>query len=1020
MVHLHVHTKFSIGDALPSSYELAQRMGGGSLAITDHDSMSGIVEHHHACKKNNVKPIYGSEITTDTNNRLTLLAENQDGLLNLYKLMTVEKNYDNLNKYSKGIIAMSGDLMGAIPLSILRKNKADFKKHYGALESIYGSNFYFEEINHGIKEHYIIADFFNKFSKKTNTKIATTNDVHYLDREDALLHAVLLCSSLKKDVGNMYHVNKEAYLKDVSNDVSKEIAERCNVRLNLSNPMMPDFPIPAGYPHEFSYLKSLSKEGLIKKNLTSKVYIDRLKYELKVIDSMGFCGYFLIVWDFILWARRNNIPVGPGRGSGAGSLTAYCLGITDIDPIRYGLLFERFLNPDRVSLPDFDIDFSKDRRKEVISYVSGKYGNDYVAQIATMSGLKPRAAWKSAARAYGVEFSESNIISSKLPSAADVDSMKISLNKIMDDKLHINDEYSEYRDMEKYIKKYPEVFRTARNLEGAYKEMGKHAAGVLISKYPISHSIPVWSPETFPGNSELSGIISQLQYTDAEQMGMVKFDFLGLVELDVIQYAIELIKQDYNIDIDLSEIELTDDPKTFEMISDGNTQGMFQAQSDGFSKFMMRLRPSTFNDLIAGVALYRPGPRDMGMDEEYADRKNGTSPVVFLHPDLESVLHDTYGIIIYQEQVMEVVRTLSGYSLGEADIMRRAMGKKKKEEMDIQFKKFISGAGDRYESDVIHEIWNQIETFARYGFNKSHAAVYAKIMYQTAWLKANYPEALLAAQMEKRSDDADHVATFRKNAKQMGVEVIDFNINTSAAKFSIKNKQIRMGLKSIKGISESASTQIEANQPYDNFTDFIKRGCKGVSRSQVDALIKVGAMDSFSDGDFIKDRKIWLAHVDIFLKSSKKDTSNGLQFGLFPDDEYGFSLPPVDFDLEEMIRLEYESSGMYISQHPSEIFRKKIKSIGGICLSEINSCDQQYLVCAVVRDRRDIFTAKGDLMSFVLIEDETGELSASIFPSNTSALKEIEVGFPYFFRIQTSLYKGEISLSIEDHKRAKL
>lgn len=1018
MIQLHVHTKFSIGDALPSSYDLAKNMNGGALAITDHDSMSGIVEHYFACKKHDVKPIYGSEITTDTNNRLTLLAENQDGLFNLYRLMSVEKNYENLNKFSKGIIAMSGDLMGAIPLSILRKDKKNFKYHFESLKDIYGENFYFEDINHGLKEQKIISDFFKKFSKKSNTKIATTNDVHYLNKEDALLHAVLLCSALKKDIGNLYHINREAYLKDVANDVSKEIAERCNVKLNLDNPAMPDFPIPVGYPNEFTYIKKMVFEGLKKKNIQTQDYIDRANYELSIIDSMGFCGYFLIVWDFINWARRKNIAVGPGRGSGAGSLVAYALEITNIDPLRYGLLFERFLNPDRVSLPDFDIDFSQERREEVIAYVNQKYGRDYVAQIATMSGLKPRAAWKTAARAYGVEFNESNIISQQLPDAATVESSKISLNKIFDDEGRVNSEYSEYKDLEKYTKKYPEVFQTARNLEGAYKEMGKHAAGVLISKNPIASTIPTWSPATFPGKSDINGLISQLQYTDAEKMGMVKFDFLGLVELDVIQYALDLIKQDYGIDIDLDNIDMINDKKTFDMISSGDTYGIFQAQGDGFAKFMTLLQPSEFNDLIAGVALYRPGPKDVGMDEEYANRKNGKSEVVYLHPDLEPVLKDTYGIIIYQEQVMEVVRTISGYSLGEADIMRRAMGKKKKEEMDIQFEKFVSGAEGVYERDLINEIWNQIETFARYGFNKSHAAVYAKIMYQTAWLKANYPEALLAAQMEKRFDDVDKVAMFRKNAKQLGVEVIDFNINKSAAKFSIKDRQIRMGLKSIKGISENVAMTIEKNQPYDNFTDFIKRGCRGVSRSQVESLINVGAMDSFADIDYLEYRKMILAHVDIFLKSSKKDPSNGNQFSLFPSEEYGFSKEKLKISTEDMIHNEYIASGMYLSMHPSEIFRKKIKSIGGVTISSIKSADQQYLICAVVRDRRDIFTKNGDIMCFLLVEDETGDYSATVFPSNTKGLKEIEVGYPYFFQVQTSLYKGEISMSIEDHKRA--
>jgi DNA polymerase-3 subunit alpha len=635
--------------------------------------------------------------------------------------------------------------------------------------------------------------------------------------------------------------------------------------------------------------------------------------------------------------------------------------------------------------------------------------------------MKPRAAWKSAARAYGVEFNESNIISQKLPNAATVESSKISLSKIFDERGIVNTEYSEYKDIEPYLKKYHQVFQTARNLEGAYKEMGKHAAGVLISRNPISMSIPTWTPETFPGNSEAEGLISQLQYTDAEQMGMVKFDFLGLVELDVIQYAIELIKQDRGIVVDLSKIEETDDKLTFELISSGDTIGMFQAQSEGFSKFMIALKPREFNDIIAGVALYRPGPKDMGMDQEYADRKNGRSPVSYLHLNLEPVLKDTYGIIIYQEQVMQVVQTISGYSLGEADIMRRAMGKKKKEEMDIQFEKFTHGAIKQgYASDVTTEIWQQIETFARYGFNKSHAAVYAKIMYQTAWLKAHYPDALLAAQMEKRFDKVDQVAIFRKNAKALGVEVIDFNINKSASKFSIKNKEIRMGLKSIKGVSENISVEIEKNQPYDNFTDFIRRGCRTASRSQVDALIHSGALDCFSSDDFAEDRKMMLAHTDIFLKSSKKDKSGGIQFSLFPNEEYSFSKDPVDMSLEEMIHFEYEASGMYISMHPSQIFRSKIRMMGGVTIESINSCDQQYLVCAVVRDRRDIFTQKGDLMSFVVIEDETGEHSASIFPSNTTALKEIEVGQPYFFHIQTSLYKGEVSISIEDHRRAKL
>lgn len=1010
MIHLHVHTRFSVGDALASSYELAKSAGRGSvLAITDHDCMSGIVEHHKACRKFGVKPIYGMEATVEGKYHLTLLAKNQEGILNLFRLCRTNKTYGDLQRCSKGVIALSGDLMGAIPVAILNKDLPRLNKHLGRLTSIFGDDFYLEKIDHGLREQKIVNDTIDRLP----VPAVWTNDVHYMKPEDVKTQILLMCDEHKRyaDAEYLdYHAIDEAYLKELpDNPLAQEIADKCNASLQLGRPALPPFR-----DDEDDYLRKLAHRGFDERGCPGS-YKDRLEYELDVIQDMGYSGYFLIVWDFIKYAHDQGIPVGPGRGSGAGSLVAYVLNITNVDPIKRGLIFERFLNPDRVSMPDFDIDFSRERRGEVIRYVVKKYGEDRVAQICTFGELKAKSAWQSAARVLGVSSKQADHFSKSLP-------------KPPKDSESLSDIFKNGRLKESVPQKYDKIAHLitdeivpvvgmACELEGAYRSVGKHAAGVLISDGAVYNSIPVWDTgsDFMPIDSNKNDdtrYMSQLQYTDAEKMGLVKFDFLGLKELDVIEYALRFLREEGIPVPDIHEIPL-DDEKTFDLISSGKTIGMFQIASQGMARMCEDMKPSRFADIVALVALYRPGPMDAGMDRLYIRRKNGLEPVEYLHPDLEKILDDTYGVIVYQEQVMAIAQKICGYSLGEADILRRAMGKKKQKEMERQKEVFFNGGKELgYDYALLKELWRQIETFARYGFNRAHATAYGLITYQTAWLKAHYPAQLLAAQMQVRQDDLDEVTAYVREAWSLGLEVKEPDVQDSSAQFKTLGNTIYIGTSSLRSMDADLAQAIEDNAPYENLTSVFQVG--SFNKQSMDAMLYSGALDSVLNGERHQARADFQAQYKKYWNESR-DFS--------PDQESLFNLEiPFEegvadpLDPRELLDLEKEYLGRYRTGHPVDEFRNRADSIG---VEKIADLQEDCLICGLIVDIHEITTKNGDLMAFLRMEDETGAIDVTVFPDDYDAeYFESLVEKVVFCRLNVDYYEGKLSPNTKEVKRA--
>lgn len=976
MIHLHTHSKFSVGDALPSPDEYAKRAGEGSvLALTDHDTLGGMLYHQKACRKYGVKPIHGLEVSTVHGN-LTLLCEDYTGLQNLFKIVSLEgkATYDDLSAHSKGIIALSGDLSSHVSTSILTRDMEELRTAVSTLADIYGSSFYFEHIYHGFKEQEEVIRNLKVLSKKLGVKGVATNDVHYLGANDADGQAVLMLDrfSKKKDLATlMWHIHREAWLKPMPKDlVAEEIAERCNVDIKFVQPKLPDFPVPKKFDSMESYLRYLSKDGLANRGLLK--HMDRLNYELEVICSMDFAGYFLITWDFIKWAKDNGVPVGPGRGSGAGSLVAYALNITDVDPMKYDLLFERFMNPQRVSMPDFDIDFGQYKRNTVIQYVVNKYGEDDVSQIQTYGGLKARSAWKAAASVLRVNTQDSDAFSKMLP-GQDNSLSTLKLKDIFDENGLVNSNApAEYQKINEYMtKKRSNVIKIARKIEGAYKSIGTHAAGLIITKGRVVDNIPATRVE-MDGVENLTRYTSQLDKYVVEEMGAIKFDFLGLSELDVIAYAVKNIKRK-NRSFDLDEISFSD-KDVYHMLSEGKTNGVFQFGSDGLSGYLMLLKPNCFMDLVAASSLYRPGPKDMGMHEEYAKRKNGLTPVVYLHDDLIPVLKDTYGIIVYQEQVIAIPQALAGYSLADADLLRRAVGKKDPVKMKQEQSRFIEGGvKNGYELELMETLWDQINAFARYGFNKSHAVAYSKISYQGAWLKFHYPAEFLAAQIQVR--DFDQMISFVREAREdFGLKVNEPTVGKTRLKTREQNGEIWLGFQTVKSLGELISKKIEGKFFKDIF-DF----CINIEPNKRDfeALVYSGSLDCFFPGlDPQRFRADLIASSDI-LRSMK----NTNQLQLFLNEEV-FAMVSADEALSwsEMLSHEYKCLGRYRTGHPVDEFIDHSEYIGAAKINRVTAPNHFYTICAVITGFKEIKTKKGDLMCFIRVEDDTGEFDITVFP----------------------------------------
>ena len=964
--HLHVHTEYSLLDGSAKIRELVDRakeLGMSSLAITDHGAMFGVVEFYKAAKEAGIKPIIGCEVYVANGSRfeknsktaayyhLILLAENQEGYQNLIKLVSLgytegfyykpRVDMELLKKYHKGLIASSACLAGAVARAVLNESYEKAKEVALEYKEIFGDgNFFLELQDHGYPEQKRVNRALIKMSEETGIPLICTNDSHYIYAEDAPSHDVLLCIQTAKTVDDedrMRYEGGQFYLKSPQEmqylfpdhpealENTMKIAERCNVEFVFHEMKLPEYDVPDGKTAS-EYLRELCFEGFKRKYNDDPKLKERLMYEIETIESMGFVDYFLIVWDFINYAKRNNIMVGPGRGSAAGSMVSYCLDITEIDPIKYGLIFERFLNPERISMPDIDVDFCYERRQEVIDYVVEKYGEDRVAQIVTFGTLAARAAIKDVGRALAMPFNDVNRISKMIPSE-----IGITIQKA----LAMNSELAAAYKNEEDVRN---LLDTAMRLEGLPRHTSMHAAGVVICKKPVMEYVPL---------SANDGVVTtQFTMGTIEELGLLKMDFLGLRNLTVIQDTEREIKRTRGIDIDFSEIP-NDDKNVYNMIAQGKTDGVFQLEKNGMKQFMKELKPERIDDLIAGISLYRPGP--MEFIPKYVKCKNGGEEITYTHKALEPILKDTYGCIVYQEQVMQIVRDLAGYSLGRSDLVRRAMSKKKHDVMAKERQNFIYGIEENgvvtvdgalrrgVSKEAAESIFDEMMDFASYAFNKAHAACYAVVAYRTAFLKCLHPVEFMTALINSFITVQDTVASYIGYCKQRGIRLLPPDVNASLARFSVENGAIRFGLAAIKNVGEGVINEVleqrQTGGAFRDFSDFVKRAGT-INKRTLEWLIKAGCFDSFGVS-----RKYLMAHYELELASAgaeRKRIEIG-QFSLFdiqdsaaPKLELGAEAKS-EFILSELLAMEHEATGVYISGHPLMEYEKELSELKQSC-----------------------------------------------------------------------------------------
>ncbi len=1026
-VHLHVHTEYSLLDGACRISELvsaAKNLGQAALAITDHGVMYGVIDFWRECKKQGIKPIIGCEVYVAPRSRfdktnefdreyyhMVLLCKNMTGYNNLIKLVScgftdgfyVKPRIDDeiLEKHSEGLVCLSACLAGEIPRKLSSGDYKGAKEKALYYQRVFGKDsFYLEIQNHGIKEQQkIIPDLIN-ISKETDIPLVCTNDCHYVNKTDARTHSILLCIQTNhtiNDEDKMEFETEEFYLKSEEEmrsllpgtpsafDNTAKIAEMCNLEFEFGKRKLPFFDVPGGEEH-LSYFRRQCYNGLYKKygQTPDNSIIDRLEYEIDTISRMGFVDYYLIVNDFIQYAKSQGIPVGPGRGSGAGSLCAYCIGITGIDPIKYNLLFERFLNPERVSMPDFDIDFCKDRRGEVIDYVVRKYGYDHVAQIIAFGTMAARGAVRDVGRALAVPYNVCDSVAKLIP---------FELNMTISKALNISKELRTRYNTEPQIK---ELLDTSMAIEGMPRHATTHAAGVIISDKPVSDYVPLAMND--------SQVVTQFTMTTLEELGLLKMDFLGLRNLTVINDAVNLIKET-NPDFSLDDISLTD-KSVFNMLSSGNTEGVFQFESQGMKNVLSQLKPDSFEDLIAVISLYRPGP--MESIPTYIDNRHNPHKVKYAHPMLEDILDVTYGCIVYQEQVMQIFRKLAGYSLGRADIVRRAMSKKKHDVMEKERKIFIEGLkreDGTYEvegcinrgvsRDIAEEIYEQMKSFASYAFNKSHAASYAFISYQTAWLKCYYPKQYMAALLSSVLDNQNKLSTYITECLRLGIEVLPPHVNHSSHNFTVSGGNIRYGLMAIKNLGKAFIDQIiyeRENKSFSSLHDFCNRlYSRALNSRAVESLIKSGALDNLG-----LNRRQMLTVIKAVLEDLDYEKRRNMagQLSLFGSDDINTSHTQItvpelqEYPLIELLKMERDMTGFFLSGHPVSQYQwyadaVKATRIGDIINEEstvvFKDSDRVRLVCIVSRYKTQI-TKTNQMMAFVTAEDRSGIMELVVFP----------------------------------------
>ena len=1035
-VHLHVHTEYSLLDGFSRVKNLVSRakeLNMSAVAITDHGCMFGAIDFFKVAKKEGIKPIIGCEVYTaprsmrdkDPNydksqGHLILLAKDTEGYQNLIKLVSkayVQGFYykprvdiDEIRKHSEGIIALSACLAGDVSQALMNRNYDKAKNIALKYKEIFGKdNYYIEIQDHNLPEQKEVNRELIRLSKEIDVGLVATNDVHYVRKEDSKIHDILMCIQMGKTVNDptrMRFGSDEFYLKSREEmeavfpevqealDNTVKIADMCNVEFDFNTIHLPKYDVPDSYtPRE--YLRMLCFKGLEEryKNPSPEI-TDRLEYELGVIEKMGYVEYFLITWDFINFARENNIMVGPGRGSAAGSIVSYTLYITDIDPIKYSLLFERFLNPERISMPDIDIDFCYERREEVIDYVKRKYGEDHVAQIITFGTMGAKAAIRDVGRVLDISYNKVDNIAKEIPFA-----LGMTIDKALDTNPNLRKLYEEDNETK-------EIIDVSRKIEGMLRHASTHAAGVVISKKPIDEYVPLYKHQ--------DAITTQFTMTTLEELGLLKMDFLGLRTLTVIRDALDLIEKNHNIKLNFSTMEY-DDPKVYELLSSGNTLGVFQLESSGMRSFMKQLKPDNFEDIVAGISLYRPGPMDS--IPNYINNKNNPGHVEYLHEKLKPIMEVTYGCLVYQEQVMQVVRDLGGYSYGRSDLVRRAMGKKKMDVMEKERQYFIHGKFDDngeleiagcvrngVPEEIGNKIFDDMIDFAKYAFNKSHAAAYGVLAYQTAYLKAHYPVEFMAALITSVMGNTDKVVEYIRECNNLKIDILKPDINKSFTKFSVEGKSIRFGLAAVKNVGVNVLNNIIAEREnggeFKDFNEFCKRlDSKDSNKRIIESLIKCGAFDEMGNN-----RASLLLGYEKLLESISLDRKKNLvgQVSLFDGFEMDasinndiqnlYKLPQVkELEEKEKLYLEKEVLGMYVSGHPLSQYKDKLKKNTTINNADLNDIKEDYVsylnlnekevtMGGIVINKTIRTTKRNDLMAIIELEDLYGVIEVIVFP----------------------------------------
>ena len=1027
--HLHVHTEYSLLDGSNKIKEYVARvkeLGMNSAAITDHGVMFGCIDFYKAAREAGINPIMGCEVYVAPGSRfdreaqagegryyhLVLLAENNTGYSNLMKIVSagfVEGYYykprvdlELLEKYHEGIIALSACLAGEVARNLARGMYEEGKKAALRYEEIFGKgNFFLELQDHGIPDQQLVNQQLLRMSQETGIELVCTNDVHYTYAEDAAAHDILLCIQTGKKVqdedrmryeGGQYYVKSPQEMADLfpyapqALENTRKIADRCHVEIEFGVTKLPRYDVPEGYT-SWEYLNKLCREGLEQRyQPVTQELRERLEYELDTIRTMGYVDYFLIVWDFIKYARDHDIMVGPGRGSAAGSLVAYTLGITQLDPIRYQLLFERFLNPERVSMPDIDVDFCFERRQEVIDYVVRKYGKDRVVQIVTFGTMAARNAIRDVGRVLDMPYAQVDIIAKMIPT---------ELNITIDKALTMNPE------LRKQYEEDPQVrylIDMSKRLEGLPRHTSMHAAGVVISQKDVVEYVPL-------SRASDGSITTQFTMTTLEELGLLKMDFLGLRTLTVIQDAVRLAEKSSGSSIDLDKIDYND-PKVLDMIGSGKCEGVFQLESAGMKNFMKELKPKNLEDIIAGISLYRPGPMDF--IPQYIKGKNHPENITYDCPQLEPILKPTYGCIVYQEQVMQIVRDLAGYTLGRSDLVRRAMSKKKAAVMEKERQNFVYGNPEEgvpgciangISEQVANKIYDEMIDFAKYAFNKSHAAAYAVVSYQTAWLKYYFPVEFMAALMTSCIENPSKVAEYILNCRQMGIKILPPDINRSEGNFSVEPGGIRYGLSAIKGIGKPVMEAIvqERNQggPYTSLKDFAQRlSGKEVNKRTIENFIKAGAFDSLG-GTRKQFMMIYVQVLDTVNQEKKSSITGQMSlFDIMGEEEkksFEIRLPDVgEYGREMKLAFEKDVLGVYISGHPLEEYEQSWRKHITAVTTDFNPDEEtgnpsvsdgsRQVVGGMITEKTIKYTKNNKVMAFLTLEDLVGTVEVVVFP----------------------------------------